>query len=110
MALTIVRRRIDARRCIVPQTRLRVMGIHGVIDRIPVLQPGPVAGVKVQDLVGQERAAEAVGSHLEGVVVAVGAREDVPVALAGRLGVGDECELGEEEAGVEAQGLGEVAR
>ena len=85
------------------------MGIHGVIDRIPVLQPGAVAGVKVQDLVGQERAAEAVGLHLEGVVVAVGAREGVPVALAGRLGVRDECELGEEEPGVEAQGLGEVA-
>lgn len=91
MALIIVRCRIDPRRGIIPQARIVITAIHGMVDRILRRQPCTEAGVEVQHFVVPERAAEMVGLRLVSGVVAVAARDSVPGALAVYLGVGCVC-------------------
>lgn len=108
-ATSIISRSIDPGRGIILGASVFIIGIHAMIDGIPIGQAGAEAREEVQDLAIAQRATEAVGLHLEGFVVAVGVCEFFAVALAGGLGEGCEGEFGEEVAGADSEGLGDVA-
>lgn len=95
-------RSVGASRSVILRARRRVMAVEGIVLGVLAGQPRPVTGEELQDLVGEERAAEVVRVHLLRDVEAVGAAVAAGGLAAVRavvVGVGCEDEVYRETFG-----------